>query len=140
MTQISGMTPLVEVFDMPRALAFYCGALGFSVADASPEVDAPEGRFPHWVRLRLDGAELMLNTAYDTGERPPTPDRARETGHRDLCFYLACDDVDQTYRALKDRIAGLAAPHDAPYGMRQLYLRDPDGYGLCFQAPSPGRS
>ena len=26
-------------------------------------------------------------------------------------------------------------PKVAPYGMRQLYLSDPDGYGLCFQHP-----
>jgi hypothetical protein len=24
-------------------------------------------------------------------------------------------------------------PKVAPYGMKQLYLRDPDGYGVCFQ-------
>lgn len=135
MMRIVGMTPLVEAFDMLRALQFYCGALGFSIVEASPEVDAPEGRFPHWARLRLGGAELMLNTAYDSGERPPAPDPARELGHRDVCFYFACDDVDAVYGALKERIAGLAPPQDAPYGMRQLYLRDPDGYGLCFQTP-----
>jgi hypothetical protein len=25
-------------------------------------------------------------------------------------------------------------PRTASYGMRQLFLRDPDGYELCFQA------
>jgi uncharacterized glyoxalase superfamily protein PhnB len=140
MARIFAVTPLIEVFDMPRALAFYCGALGFSIVDASPDDETPEGRFPHWARLRLDGAELMLNTAYDSGERPPAPEPAREIGHRDLCLYLACDDVDSVFRALKGRIDGLAPPQDAPYGMRQLYLRDPDGYGLCFQAPIAARS
>lgn len=24
-------------------------------------------------------------------------------------------------------------PTVAPYGMKQLYVRDPDGYTLCFQ-------
>jgi hypothetical protein len=24
-------------------------------------------------------------------------------------------------------------PAVAPYGMKQLYLKDPDGYELCFQ-------
>jgi glyoxylase I family protein len=27
-------------------------------------------------------------------------------------------------------------PKVAPYGMKQLYVRDPDGYGLCFQWPA----
>ena len=26
-------------------------------------------------------------------------------------------------------------PKVAPYGMRQLWFKDPDGYGLCFQWP-----
>ena len=30
----------------------------------------------------------------------------------------------------------LKEPKVAPYGMRQLYLTDPDGYGLCFQWPA----
>jgi hypothetical protein len=28
-------------------------------------------------------------------------------------------------------------PKVAPYGMKQLYLTDPDGYLLCFQWASP---
>jgi hypothetical protein len=24
-------------------------------------------------------------------------------------------------------------PEVAPYGMKQLYFHDPDGYGICFQ-------
>jgi len=35
---------------------------------------------------------------------------------------------------LRAKLPGLAPPADAPYGMRQLYLSDPDGYALCFQA------
>ena len=27
----------------------------------------------------------------------------------------------------------IAPPKVAPYGMKQLYPRDPDGYCLCFQ-------
>jgi glyoxylase I family protein len=27
-------------------------------------------------------------------------------------------------------------PKVAPYGMKQLYVKDPDGYVLCFQWPA----
>jgi hypothetical protein len=27
-------------------------------------------------------------------------------------------------------------PTVAPYGMKQLYLKDPDGYVICFQWPA----
>ena len=39
-----GLTPLIGVFDMPRALAFYRDVLGFAVVSASPEVETAEGR------------------------------------------------------------------------------------------------
>jgi len=37
---------------------------------------------------------------------------------------------------LKAHGFSLAPPKTAPYGMRQLYVRDPDGYVLCFQWPA----
>ena len=38
-----GLTPLIGVFDMPRALAFYRDVLGFAVVSASPEVETAGG-------------------------------------------------------------------------------------------------
>lgn len=130
-----GMTPLLQVHDMPQSLAFYREVLGFAIVDASPVVDAPEGRFSHWVWLALGPAQLMLNTAYDDGQRPAERVEARQRWHGDTCLYLSVDDVDAVHRDLRSRLPGLQPPADTPYGMRQLTLRDPDGYGLCFQAP-----
>lgn len=72
-----GLTPLIGVFDMPRALAFYRDLLGFAVVSASPEVETAEGRFSHWMWLRFGGAEIMLNTQYDSNERPMQPPEKR---------------------------------------------------------------
>jgi glyoxylase I family protein len=68
-----GLTPLIGVFDMPTALAFYRDLLGFTVVSASPEVETAEGRFSHWMWLRFGQAEIMLNTQYDSNERPTRP-------------------------------------------------------------------
>jgi len=76
---------------------------------------------------------LMLNTAYDAGERPPARDPAREAGHDDLCLYFSVPDVDATAAALRGRGLEVEGPRTAPYGMRQAWLHDPDGYQLCFQ-------
>ena len=75
-----GLTPLIGVFDMPTALAFYRDVLGFAVVSASPEVETAEGRFSHWMWLRFGQAEIMLNTQYDSNERPAQPpvDRSRD--------------------------------------------------------------
>lgn len=133
--KISGAVPLLQVFDMPEALAFYREKLGFHVVSASPEVETPEGRFSHWMWLRRDGANLMLNTAYDSGERPARRDEARWQAHADISLYFDCADVESLYRDLMERGIGADPPTTTPYGMRQLGLRDPDNYGLCFQHP-----
>lgn len=130
---LTGLTPLVEVFDMGESVRFYCGLLGFEVVAASPEVETPEGRFSHWMALRRGGAELMLNTAYDAGERPDVRDPQVWQGHRHVCFFIGCPDPDAAWAELTARGLAIEPPTVATYGMRQLFLRDPDGYLLCLQ-------
>lgn len=130
----NGMVPLLQVYDMQKAYTFYRDLLGFEIIDQSPEVETPEGRFSHWMWLKLGPAQLMLNTAYDAGERPTARDVMRQRWHGDTCLYFGCPDVDKVYETLHPQLPDLAPPTDTDYGMRQLYLHDPDGYGLCFQA------
>ncbi|HTT33750.1 MAG TPA: VOC family protein [Methylomirabilota bacterium] len=131
--ELKGMAPLLQVFDMPTAIAFYCGTLGFELVANSPVVKNPEGEFFHWALLRHQGIELMLNTAYDEGQRPPAPDPKRIAAHDDTCLYFGAPDVDAVYDHLRGKGLDLKPPTIAPYGMKQLYLHDPDGYNLCFQ-------
>jgi ankyrin repeat protein/uncharacterized glyoxalase superfamily protein PhnB len=134
--EVGGMAPLIQVYDMPEAIRFYCDGLGFELVQSSEEIEAPEGRYFHWAWLRLGGANLMLNTAYDAGERPPERDLSRESAHRDTELYFDCPDVDGAYADLRAKGLDVEEPKTAPYGMRQLRLRDPDGYVLCFQSPA----
>ena len=133
---LTGLTPLIQVWDMPEAVVFYRDLLGFEVVAASPEIEAAQGRYSHWMWLRLGGAEIMLNTAYDTGERPQAREAERWRGHGDTCLYIGCPDVDGAYEHLRGKGLDLSPPKVAPYGTKQLHLRDPDGYAICFQAPS----
>ena len=126
---MTSLCPLIQVFDMPTSLRFYRDLLGFEVIGRSKESDDCG-----WCLLRSSGgAELMLNTAYDEGERPSQPDRERTLGHMDTGLFIGCPDVDAAYEYLKAKGAAKAPPHVAPYGMKQLYITDPDGYGICFQ-------
>lgn len=133
---LTGLVPLLQVYDMPRAWAFYRDRLGFDLVARSPEVDTPEGRFSHWMWLRRDAVEVMLNTAYDTGERPFEVDAARWVGHGDVGLYMGCDDIDALHAELAASGIDVAAPAITPYGMRQMTFRDPDGYGICIQVPA----
>ena len=75
----------------------------------------------------------MLNTAYEKEHRPAAPDPARIAAHEDTALYFGCRDVDGAYEHLRAKGVEVKPPKVAPYGMKQLYLRDPDGYVICFQ-------
>jgi hypothetical protein len=81
-----GLTPLILVFDRTRSLAFYRDLPGFGVVFGSPEVETADGRFSHSMGLRFGGAEVMLQTPYDSNERPL---QAPEKRARELCFLSA---------------------------------------------------
>jgi uncharacterized glyoxalase superfamily protein PhnB len=130
--QIRGVAPLLQIFDMPAAIRFYRDVLGFTVTGTSPPL-SDNADHVNWSMLELDGAEVMLNTAYDPEDQPDTRDPARWSGHRDTCLYFSCPDVDAAYQHLVAQGLSLQPPKVAHYGMKQLYLTDPDGYGLCFQ-------
>jgi glyoxylase I family protein len=126
---IRGMAPLLQVFDMPTSIKFYCEGLGFEIIQtdgkAAPHFD--------WVLLQLNGVQLMLNTAYEEFQRPSTPEAARIAAHQDTGLFFGCPDVDAAYRHVVAMGVKAREPKVAPYGMKQLYVTDPDGYELCFQ-------
>jgi glyoxylase I family protein len=130
--EIRGMAPLLQVFDMPMSIAFYRGVLGFEVVSTS---NPGEDRFG-WALLKLNGVELMLNTAYEDHARPTVPDPGRMAAHEDTAIYFACPDVDAAYAHLRAHGVPVKEPRVATYGMKQLYINDPDGYNLCFQWPA----
>lgn len=140
--ELRGLRPLIQVYDMPASLRFYRDVLGFEIVATSPKLR--EDRY-HWVMLRLGKVELMLNGAYEFDEeRPVPPDPARVAAHDDTSFYFRWPDVDAAYEELRRRGAPVTAPAVLRYGMKQIDVRDPDGFLLCFQwrvepitAPAP---
>lgn len=128
--RIGGFATLLQVFDMPTSLAFYRDVLGFQAASEVPADDRCD-----WVMLTLHGSELMLNTAFEAHERPAVPDPARIAAHSDVILYFDCEDVDAAYAYLRERHVAAKEPAVAFYGMKQVYLKDPDGYEICLQHP-----
>jgi glyoxylase I family protein len=128
--KVSGLTPLIQVFDMPTSLAFYRDLLGFEVVMPSQHRDPSD-----WALLQLGGASVMLNTAYEAQDRPATPDETRRAGHSDMTLFFACPNVDEAYEYLRSKGLAVEKPVIRVYGMKQLTVIDPDGYELCFQHP-----
>src|SRR5438477_11042648 len=115
--EIKGMTLLLSVFNMPRALAFYRDILGFEVV-----TDSGNGDDSSWVWLCLNGADLMLNDQYDPGHVPDAPPAERTRWHHDTCLYFSCEDVNGAYEYLKSKRVNVKPPKVVPYGMKQLYV------------------
>jgi glyoxylase I family protein len=101
---IRGLCPLIQVFDMPTSLHFYRDTLGFVEVQKSAQGDDVS-----WAWLRHGEAEVMLNTAYDVGKRPPVPDSARVAAHADTILYVGCQDLESAYAYLVARREGSAA-------------------------------
>lgn len=118
------------VWDMPTSIAFYCDILGFTIVNQA----GPGDEFG-WGLLRLGDTEIMLNTQYDQGERPAEQDPRRIAAHEDTTLYFDCTDVDAAYEHVRAKGIEAKPPAVSWYGMKQLYLMDPDGYLICFHCP-----
>jgi glyoxylase I family protein len=129
--KVEGCVTMLQVFDMPRSVAFYRDVLGFEVVRTSHP-----GENYGWALLRLDDAQLMLNTMYEDHDRPLAPDPARVAAHGETTLFLGCRDLDAAYTYIRSKGVEVKEPIIRDYGMRQLSLTDPDGYGLCFQWPA----
>ena len=120
------MVPLLFVDDLPSCVAFYTDKLGFTLQGKWE----PDGKLT-WCKLRRDGSAIMLQQASDEDGR------VGERG-RGIIFCIECHDVDAMYGEVVARCLAVNPPEVAFYGQRQLSLRDPDGYSLCFQSPVSG--
>jgi len=130
--EVRGLAPLLQVFDMPTSMRFYRDQLGFEVVASD---NNPADQFD-WVMLRLNDAQLMLNTAYEADERPQASDPARISSHGDTAIYFGCPDVDAAYEHLRSKGVEVQKPKITHYGFKAVSFRDPDGYCVCFQWPA----
>ena len=126
---IARVVPILKVTGMPSALEFYA-RLGF-VVDFQYAA-GPGG--PWYAGVSLDGHQIHLSTFGGDSVRG-------------AATYFYVDDIDALHRRF---IAGglktpgkpdspvEEAPVDQSWGMREFYVRDPDGNALRFGSPRPG--
>jgi len=129
--------PNLMVSDMRRSVAFYRDILGMTVvvmvaADRSIlAVDAAAEAV--FTTLEWNGAQLMLQTTESLARELDaiSPDH-RPTASGTV--YFRGFDPDTVLGKLAPEQV-LRGPLRQWYGMRELYLRDPDGYILCLGIP-----
>ena len=119
---ISELVPLLYVDDVDLSVAFYRNKLGFQLAMAWE----PDGKLT-WCRLERAGAAVMLQQ--EDEEDGPAAQRGRG-----VALFFNCDDAEALHGELGANGLSLAPPELAFYGMNQVFVKDPDGYELCFQS------
>jgi catechol 2,3-dioxygenase-like lactoylglutathione lyase family enzyme len=115
--------PILKSSSITRSLAFYVDVLGARLAFSSGDAD------PAWTDLELEGHELTVSSFGD--------------GAFGSAAYLRVPDVDAFHRRIAargwqapaDRGPADREPTDQSWGMRELFVRDPDGNKLIFGSP-----
>lgn len=113
------LTPVLVVNDIAATVAFYQDALGFTAETVMPEEN------PSFASLKHGTCELMLQTV--TAMREDIPAAAETPVGFSGVLYLEVDDLDAT-RARIPAPAIITGDREAPYGMTETILRDPNGY------------
>ncbi|MEU4626496.1 VOC family protein [Actinoplanes sp. NPDC023801] len=105
----------IGVRDQQRARTFWVATMGCEVVQDQTYGDE------RWLEVRLpDGVVLIL-------ERAGRPDDGAAPGQPNTPVFLACDDVDATWRELADRgVRFPQEPVDMPFG-RWALLEDTEG-------------
>ena len=122
-------SPVLGVPNVRAAAEHYRDVLGFSLDPVDgvfqPRADEPGGvyaivkRAGVWVHLQIRRGGNAL------------PPRVRQSFERDV--YLYVDGLDAVHADLQRRGADIVAPPQmAPYGIRELEVRDLNGYRLTF--------
>lgn len=123
---VTKMTPVVLVDRIEPLIPFYVGALGFT-----PVAQVPFGDALGFLMLVAGPIELMFQTAASARADAQNPDLRPGP----VCLYFDVLSLDRTLAALPD--APIAVPRrTTPYGMEEVYVRDPAGNTVGFAHPA----
>ena len=124
MSRLAYAAPQFLVDDLKVSLDYYTKKLGFTVDFVY------EG---FYASVSRGGARIHLKCA---------PKLAAEREHRKanehLDAYVDVTDVETLFESLKSSGATITKPLESrPWGTRDFYVEDPDGYVICFsQSPA----
>lgn len=116
------LIPSLMVRDVEASVAFYRDLLGFELSGRFHDDEGLQ-----WAEVRCGEIALQLGRGPICG----LPEDPVFTGT--LYFF------PESVAAVEERVAGRVeiawGPEEMPYGMRELAIRDPDGYLLAFSEP-----
>jgi uncharacterized glyoxalase superfamily protein PhnB len=116
------VVPMFHVPDVRKTVEWYRD-IGFTVTATYGD---GSGGFS-FAMLAFGAGEVM----FSAGGRVSTETR------RDVDLYVYIDDVDALFAQIRDRIEIVEAPHNMFYGMREIIVRDLNGFWITFGQDVP---
>ena len=124
MATLTGVSPVLLVSDLDRAVSYYRDRLGF-------ECDT-YGEPPDFAVAERDEATILLALCNDAQRIVPNWRIVDKIWNA----YIRVDDVDAMYAEVQTRGAPIDYTiYDAPSGFREFGVQDPDGHDIAFGQP-----
>jgi catechol 2,3-dioxygenase-like lactoylglutathione lyase family enzyme len=119
-----GVSPVLLVADLDRAVAYYTERLGFRC-----EV---YGEPPDFAVADRDAVTILLAVAEEPERLVPHWRVVDKLWNA----YIRVDDVESIYAEVQERGAPIDYTiYDAPSGFREFGVQDPDGHDIAFGQP-----
>jgi len=121
-TRVTGIAPQFLVDDIDRAIAYYCGKLGF-------QLDFNYQSF--YASVSRDGCAIHLKCAPKIAA-----DREHRKQNEHLDAYISVSGIRDLFREFEKEGAHVSKPlEEQPWHCVDFHVEDPDGYILCFSEP-----
>ncbi len=137
--------PNLLVRDIHESLKFYRGLLGMELMvlvsptkEVSFEGDGKGAAFAslEWKadeNVPQSGGQLMLQTAHSLSEELSDFSKQSQPTASGTIYFRGFD-PDKITKNVPDELI-IKEPFEQWYGMKEVYLKDPDGYIICFGIP-----
>ncbi len=137
---LNSVTVNLMVTDMVASLRFYHEALGASIAftvdgEQNTEMPGQISKGVVFASVLAGESELMLQERSSLLEDSPAFDSSTTPG-ASITLYFRVDDVDAIAARLPIATEIVKPLETSWYGMREIWVRDPDGYVLTIGTPS----
>src|ERR1041384_5101800 len=116
------VVPMIHVPDVRKTVEWY-ESIGFRAVNTYGN-GMPDGL--SFAIMAFGHSQVMFNQGGQTSS-------ARR---REVDLYTYVDNVDELYARLKDRVDVIEGPHDQFYGMREVIIRDLNGFWITFAQES----
>jgi uncharacterized glyoxalase superfamily protein PhnB len=116
------VVPMLHVPDVRRTVDWYRD-IGFDVTVTYDD----HGGGLSFAMVSFGTGEVMFSSGGRLSSQP----------RREVDLYAYTDDVDNFYDRIKDRVEIVEGPHDMFYGMREIIVRDLNGFWITFGQEVP---